>query len=209
MSKPQEHKSRLPKIEGKHVDQLRALAEELRIPPNWNYLLIGDGSGSRWPHACGFACRKYENHSFRYEILYGAFNHGTNILSETMAYVLPLLKLAADDTRQKQSTGATLVHVVTDSEYVVKLGNARLPGKSHKPLWAAIKSCQSDGVLVRFHWKERDKLPDNVMSHFVANSAREAMNSEVLLRGVAKAAKHAHQLHQKSEGPNKEPSDSG
>jgi len=164
----------------KKVKTISGLRRLLEIK-DWDYIIIGDGSGTTWEKPCGWGCSMIENRTWVVEAFYGAFNQGTNIVAEIMAYVQPLLVLSERRERKCQSDGATLVHIVTDCQYVRNTGNLRAAarGKKHRALWHLIDSLRRSGIIVKFHWIPRDLLKANQFSHTVANAARKSLSGEV------------------------------
>ena len=155
------------------VHTLGSLRKLLKIEA-WDYLLIGDGSGTTWEKHCGWACLLIENGSYDRESFYGSFNRGTNIIAEMMAYVQPLLALSARKNLKRQPDGASRVHIVTDCEYVRNAGNKKIDRKVHKPLWYLLDVFKRSGLLLEFHWIPRDTIAANKYGHYLANEIRIA-----------------------------------
>lgn len=140
----------------------------------WDYILIGDGSGTSWSEHCGWASILIEEGTFAREHFYGSFSGGTNIVAEMMAYVQPLMWLAARKDRRLGPDGSTQIHVITDCEYVKNAGNKKLQRQSNTQLWHMIDVFRRSGMRVIFHWIPRDTIDANKYSHHLANLIRLA-----------------------------------
>lgn len=158
------------------AETLAEIRRVLKIKPGeWDYLLIGDGSATTWDRECGWACVQIENGTGKRQDYFGATNRGTNILGEMMAYAHPLLELVDNDDRRTNDAGFSRVHIVSDCEYVEKVGNGRNVPKKHKAAWGMFETVRRCGLILTFHWIPRDTIGLNKFSHNLANSARKAM----------------------------------
>lgn len=95
---------------------------------------------------------------------------GTNIIAEIMAYVHPLLYLAA----QRKGFTAARVHIVTDCQYLTLAARERTYRKKNAELWAFIEACGRRGLQTHWHYIPRDTIDLNRLGHSVANAARLA-----------------------------------
>lgn len=138
----------------------------------WDYLLIGDGSGTQWKLPCGWASMMVENRTFARRAYHGSYSRGTNIIAEMMAYVHPLLELSTVKERQIGLDGSCRVHIITDCEYVKNGGNKEIILKKHRALWSVFDTLERQGFKIQFHWVERDLISANIFSHHLANKAR-------------------------------------
>lgn len=160
----------------KEAKTLTAIRRILKIKQGeWDYILIGDGSATTWDRECGWACIQIESGTFQRQDYFGATNRGTNILAEMLAYAHPLWELVDRSDRRTNDAGFSRVHIVSDCEYVEKVGNGRNEPKKHKAAWAMFESFRRCGLLITFHWIPRDTISLNKLCHNLANSARKAM----------------------------------
>lgn len=177
--KPADTASAAPAGEGpKLADRLRntkSLQEILTClgVGTWDYVLIGDGSATTWEQSCGWACLVVENQTEERWVTHGSLSHGTNVVGEFMAYAGPLLMLSQKNPRRKQSRGETLVHVITDSEYLVKVSRGQGSRDKYRPLWHWLDAFRRVGLFIKFHWVPRDVLEANRFCHNLANQARK------------------------------------
>ena len=177
------------------LDLVRLL-QHLRID-YWNYLLIGDGSGSQWDHPCGWSCVQLRQRTGEVTHLAGSFSRGTNIVAEMMAYVQPILELACSNKCDRNpNSGRCHIHVVTDCKHLADAW--RVPAatpRSNRPLWRLLQTAQREhGMVLRIHHMRRESLAANVLSHYTANCARVTMPA-VLEDGLAKVgAQSAYEM---------------
>lgn len=139
---------------------------------DWDYLLIGDGSGTTWEHECGWAstliCRKSKNR----KAFYGAMSEGTNIVAEIMAYLHPLLFLTTSKIPPK--AGGHLVHIFTDCQPLVTCWKTK-DVRNNKLLWNLISQMQRLGFVFQFHWIPRDTYQLNQFADAAAGTARKSL----------------------------------
>lgn len=141
-------------------DPLRRLLADADIADNWDVILVGDGSGSNWGVACGWAMTVIERGGDTH-VLHGAMSHGTSNVAEIMAPLHALSWLAAreEERRQKhrQPRNAYQVYVVSDSRYVVDTGKAanRLIHKNSL-FWLWADNLASKGFVTHFRWLGRE-----------------------------------------------------
>jgi ribonuclease HI len=152
------------------VQDLDALTRLLRIPNDWDFLIIGDGSATTWQHEAGCASVLVERGRGPYprcRMFAAAFSCGTNIVAEMMAAVHPLLWLGSQAWK-----GFRRVHVLTDCEMVAKCGNKTMTMNANRELWFLLHAFEHRGMIVRYHWIPRDILQANQLAHAMANRAR-------------------------------------
>jgi len=155
----------------KQTVSLQDLTKLLKIPDDWDFLLVSDGSATTWEHEAGCSAVLVDHNKRGVyplcKVFAASFSCGTNILAEIMAVVHPLLWLASQTWK-----GFRRVHVLTDCEMVAKCGNKVMTMKAHRELWLLLHSFEHRGMIVRYHWIPRDVLPANQLAHAVANRAR-------------------------------------
>src|SRR5207344_186670 len=102
------------------AETLEALLVRLGIEEDeWDFLIVGDGSGSGYDRAAGWASVSIERQTKERRVWWGAVNAGTVNFAEAMAYLQPLNWLACreDDKRRNGRRKLWRVHIVTDSMY--------------------------------------------------------------------------------------------
>lgn len=134
-----------------------ALAAELGLP-DFDLLLVGDGSGTSLPFACGWAVTSYQRSSQQAQLIYGGASTGTNNLAELTPYLHALWTFEANRGRQPPVdeqgmfiANAIRVAIVSDSEITVKCGNRQYGRNANGCLWAGIEWFEKNGY--RFHWR--------------------------------------------------------
>lgn len=134
---------------------LEALLAHLRIAADdWDYLIVGDGSGTTMEHGCGSSSVLIERATMRRTEYGCTLSHGTNIMAELFAYVVPLLALTHD--KLKRSSRGARVHVVTDCQHLPMAWQHKHSRKKNRELWRLLESFQRRGVVLQFHWIPRD-----------------------------------------------------
>jgi len=182
-------KSRPRKL-AKLDEPLEAVLTRLGIPDDWDFLLVGDGSGSNWANEAGFACVSIERTTMERQVWYGAFNRGTVNVAEIMAYMQPLNWLAAreEERRQEQKTKrrAWRIHILTDSQYCQKTGstNGHLTVNKNAVLWSALDVFSRQGFVLHWHWIKREDVGLNLFVDEVSRLARKRLKSYNLLDRV-------------------------
>lgn len=163
----QEHRHRDPKTTVQHV------LDHFEIK-NWDYLLLGDGSGSAWGRPIGWACVLIERRSGTRLPFYGACNEGTVNFAELMAYVMPLTYIDS-----KRSSGKALnVHIITDSEYTQQNAHRLTPDKN-AGLIGAINAFRRKGICTTFHWMRRNTHPITELVDDLSKQARRLVVNHV------------------------------
>jgi len=141
----------------------------------WDLVLIGDGSGSRWGYAAGWACVAIERLSFERRLFYGAANNATVNIAEMMAYLAPLSWYAAECERRagKAEVGEKNIHIITDSEYVQHMGEREgsVDVRRNTILWAAFELINRHGY--RLHWCHVPR-EDHALNHYVDAISKSA-----------------------------------
>lgn len=119
---------------------------------HYDYLLIGDGSGSSWNMPCGWACILIERRTGTGRFFGGAVNDGTVNFAELMAYVQPLQWIV---NKTGASRRAVTVHVISDSQYAVESNTRTSADKNVAPV-AMLNCFKRFGMTLRFHWMKRN-----------------------------------------------------
>ena len=162
-----------------------ALAAHLGIE-NWDFLLVGDGSGSNWGRPCGWASVSVERSSGECRVWWGALSHGTVNVAEILAYLQPLGWLASREEDRRRKRGARMaayrVHIVTDSQYCEKTGNSedRMVSKNGA-LWGVFDTFVRQGILLHWHWLGRGESELNSYVDKLSKLARVQLGGKNLL----------------------------
>lgn len=152
---------------------------------NCDILIIGDGSGSAWQHACGWAatvvCMRHHARRF----FYGAMECGSINMAELMPYVQALTWYDAHYGENLLKTlGYLNVHIVTDSQVIARWGNramdpdAELP-RPQKYLLAGLREFRRLGYHCKFHWAARNTSELNWAADIMAGLSRITVSNAV------------------------------
>ena len=158
-------------------ETLHELLSRLKIS-EWDFLVVGDGSGSNWDYPAGWAAVSIENTTYARQPWWGAVNRGTVNFAEIMAYMQFLNWLGArEDTRRVAGKRRRVlhVHVITDSQYCQTTGSLSSKGhlKKNGVLWAAFDIFARQGILLHWHWLPRESTELNKYADKLSKLARE------------------------------------
>ena len=138
---------------------------------SWDLLIVGDGSGNTWDHECGWSSVALTYNSLERKVFHGAMSHGSNNVGEMMAYLQPLMWYVARERKNRAAGSATRaynVHILTDSDYLVKTEERR----SNMPFWALFDQFPRQGFLLHWHWIRREQIGLNVYVDQLSRMAR-------------------------------------
>ena len=159
-------------------EALEDMLERLGIE-DWDWLLIGDGSGSNWNYQCGWAAVSIDRLTLHRDVWAGVMSRGTVNFAEMMAYLQPLNWYAAEEDRRRKkgkTTRIRQVHIITDSMYCQEQGRSRnLMPHRNGSLWQVFESFQRQGIMLNWHWNERDDVELNRYVDALSKAARILM----------------------------------
>jgi hypothetical protein len=146
--------------------------------PKWDLLIVGDGSGSGWNQACGWAATLVDNVYGARRFFYGGMDCGSVNLAESMPYLHALSWYDAHHgkTLLKQ-LGFLRVHVLTDSQTIATWGNRAASPEGELPrkqlaFWAGIRELRRIGYQCEFHWSPRITTELNWAADLMAGLSR-------------------------------------
>lgn len=139
----------------------------------WDAVLVGDGSGSKFGQPIGFACVLLTKDSMQRRVFHGAMNDATVNMAELLAYVAPLTWYA-NSVSDDEKLRVRHVHIITDSQYVQTRGESgALPAKGKNAiLFAAINAMERFGLRLHWHWINRDTVDLNKIVDEISKLAR-------------------------------------
>lgn len=173
------------------TQSLEDLLTHLKIPADgWDYLIVGDGSGTTLEHGCGSASVMIERATMKRTECGCTLTHGTNIMAELFAYVVPLLLLTHNQL--KRSPHGARVHVVTDCQHLQMAWQHKHSRKKNRELWRLVESFQRRGVVLTFHWIPRDTWDLNRYCDTAAGLRRK---SQIELEGAALKARKQKSIY--------------
>jgi ribonuclease HI len=184
MAQPNAHK-RSRQNNQPQAELLQAVLDRVRIR-EWDLLLIGDGSGSGWDGAAGWASTLINRWTRDRFVFFGGANVGSVNFAEMMPYFQALIwyhNHAGKDEVKKR--GLLNVHVITDSAVTVNHGakaaqpGQELPKVPQRALWAGMRELGHMGYCLHWHWAERSTNSLNFLADLIAALARR----QILLLG--------------------------
>ena len=152
---------------------------------------MGDGSGTGWQDACGWAVVMVDRETRARQLFYGGMSDGTVNVAELMPYLQALGYFHNQGGKQRlKRDGLVRVFIITDSRVTATNGTTAVnPTKplprSHGPLWAAMREYANLGYAIKFRWAQRSDSLLNWTSDLVAGLSRRAMlrGTEQIVRG--------------------------
>lgn len=149
---------------------------------DWDLLLVGDGSGTGWEDACGWASVLIDRHTSSRKTFYGGMNFGSVNLAEMMPYYQALCWYHhSHGMRMLKRKCPLRTHIITDSQVTALHGNRAagayepLPKVGHRALWAAFREFGALGYQMEFHWVGRSEVDLNVLGDLIAGLSRREM----------------------------------
>lgn len=165
------------------IDTLVKLIDAIHVPiAAWDLILVGDGSGSKWNNPGGWACtmimRSRKNNDVHYMTPFvGAVSRGPINWLEAMPYWHCIRHHYFDMGGKELCEGGGVdVHVVSDSEWVVKTMSGRYKANVHGDMLALFNYFRSKGYRISWHHFHRDVVTLNGIVDQLAVNAREYIN---------------------------------
>lgn len=158
-------------------DKILGLSKSLQLP-EFDLLLMGDGSGTQSHLPCGWAVYSYEKSTHSTLRHFGGVNHGTNNLAELAPYVHALwhhhsLRAKTVDFAAKKS--AVRVAIVSDSEVIVRCGNGSYAKNSNQAFWAALEWFTTNGYVLQFFHTRRNTNAVGTAADDLAGRVRKTL----------------------------------
>lgn len=190
-------KKRQEQTQSDEQESLQDLLTRLHIK-EWDFLVVGDGSGSNWGYPAGWAAVSIENTTLARQEWWGTVNRGTVNFAEIMAYMQFLNWLGAreDDRRANGKRRRVLnVHIITDSQYCERTGSSAVKGNVRKNsvLWAAFDVFARQGILLHWHWLKREDIALNQYADKLSKLARGLAKRHNLRKRLERNGRTLHQ----------------
>ena len=171
------------------IMDLRSLLGKLNIlNTDWDLLMVGDGSGSKWNNPGGWAVSLIMRMRFTGKIVYlspivGAVNRGPINWLEAMPYWHGLRHHFFDMKGKEQcASGGVNVHIVTDSEWTVKAMSGETIPDIHADMRCLFQFYEAKGYRLHWYHLPRESTKVNQLMDQLAACAREYIGSLELPR---------------------------
>ena len=166
----------IPSLSDIEREDFEKMLERLGID-SWDWILIGDGSGSNWDYQCGWGCVSIERDTFERRVWAGCMSQGTVNFAEMMAYLQPLTWFNAQEDAKRKHTGKARrpkqIHIITDSDYVRSQGESGdMMPKRNGALWRIFEDFVRQGLVLNWHWVRRETVGLNIYADLISKSAR-------------------------------------
>ncbi len=160
------------------METLQAILRRLNITA-WDLFIIGDGSGSGWNSACGWAGCLCDHQSHARRFFWGGMNLGSVNCAESMPYMQALTWFDAVYGKERlKARGHLNVHVLTDSQTIATWGNRAMSPEGTLPrsniaIWAPMREYRRLGYHCQFYWAARSTTQLNWASDLIAALCRQ------------------------------------
>lgn len=157
--------------------------------PHWDFMLIGDGSGTGgWSMAGGWACITIErDRGRRRDRVFGGWSRCSILVAELSAYLQALMTIEADhgDMLRRRLGRQLTFLVITDNQPIALQATRGLLGMGvggdTDPIWAALRCLiEKTGSNLVFKFAPRLSTRLNVAVDHVAGNVRRALEADGL-----------------------------
>ncbi len=185
-----------PRTEG--AQSLEDLLKHLGVEPDaWEYVIVGDGSGTTLNNPCGSSSVMIERATMQRTEFGCTLTHGTNIMAELFAYVVPLLALS--HTKLKRTPYGVRIHVVTDCQHLQMAWEHKHSRKKNQPLWELLESFKRRGIHLTFHWIPRATWDLNKYCDAAAGLRRKSQSKVTAVALKRRKAKSIYDINPMTE----------
>jgi ribonuclease HI len=151
------------------IHQLEALSCDLGLP-DFDLLLVGDGSGTVYHQPAGWACVAHDRRQQQVTLHRGAATCGTNNFAELFPYVQALWH-HHQEHRQVPAV-PVCVQVVSDSELTVRCGNGLYVRRANGCLWSSVGWFEQNGYQIAWRHVPRNSNAWSALMDSLAGKAR-------------------------------------
>ena len=163
-------------------DPIMEVTSALEVVP-WHYIIVADGSGSKWGYAAGWGAAVVAAHEQTVRWMSGSLSDATVNVAEIMALMHPLVWCHATIMRRRKERGLTepeRVHLVTDSDYVARTLQAKDLSpltQTHPVLWTTFAMVRRMGIRIYTHKIERNTLQLHLEADRLSKKARKSIQN--------------------------------
>lgn len=191
MTKPNGRKGGRRKKDNKPIDPLalaplQTVLDQLGVSKNdWDVVIIGDGSGSTWDAACGWASVLIDKKSKHRHVFYGGMSCGTVSFSELFPYLHALLWYddALKNWLSASKKAPLKVHIITDSKHTSDAGNGTIKTKTDTEVWASFDALIAKGYQLTWHWMGRNGTELNILADQMSKLCRTTISDVTFPQG--------------------------
>lgn len=165
--------------------ELKQLVQSLRLPNDWDVLMIGDGAGCGWDSPSGWAVTVFDRQHNRKEVFSGGLSGNSTTCAELFPYLHAMIwhaRVLAKAVRKESGRLPINVHIVTDVQSLAEAGNnfeqlLRDPKKLKltRPFWAGLRQFVESGYRFTFYWSRRGTFETHREMNTLARKAMRAM----------------------------------
>lgn len=176
--------------EGRQYRELLSAMLQKLGNPKYDVLIVGDGSGTGWATACGWACTLVIKNPENRRFFYGGMDTASINMAESMPYLHALTWYDNNGGYDRlKLVGHLDVLILTDSEVTANWGNqAMQPYPVEVPrkqvgIYAALREYGRLGYNCKFVWIPRQSNGFNYMADLIAGITRRtviAVNNDML-----------------------------
>lgn len=150
-------------------DEIEKLNKDLLLP-DYDVLLLGDGSGTIASKASAWSCFRYLKDVNKLEFHYGAHSLGTNNYVELLPYFTVLWL----DLYERHATPRR-VQIVSDSELTVRQGRREYQRNANGFLWNGLDYLESVGYNIMYKHVARNSNVLHAACDALAGRLRKEM----------------------------------
>lgn len=164
-------------------DEIKTIQDLLKhyniAAAEWDYLIVGDGSGTGWAAEIGWGSTLICKSDDSRKEFFGSMSNGTNNTAELYAALHPLSYLVNTINWADRPQGLK-VHVITDSQYVANGLNKDNPIwvaslALNRELWMAVHMTRRRGIEIKGHHMPRNSFDLAQRGHDLANASRKSL----------------------------------
>ena len=166
----------------RQIVYLEEMLSRAGIPSGqWDLVLVGDGSGSKWTSPCGWSVVLADRRTRQFHHFHGAASPASVNFAEAIPYLHALTWFDSQfgKTRLREQMGLRVV-VITDSQVIARWGaqatNVAVPvPDKQRMIWASVRELARAGYQFQFRWAARDTSSLNKFADVVAARSRRAV----------------------------------
>ncbi len=159
------------------------------VEDDWDIVIFGDGSGSNWSRAIGWAGVVIDRASWHRELFYGSSNKGTVNVGELLPFIQGLTWWLDWAKKKDLSRQVRKVWCISDSAHTVQTGKCRDKRdiRANRGLWLVLALLEREGFELHWQHMHRATAAMNCLADHLSRQARVSLerNHEAVLQKVA------------------------